>query len=291
MNHVEAVVLPEKAKPRRRWKRWLPVAAVMLAVLIVPGLYNGLVVRYYTIESDMVTQPVRIALITDFHSCKYGEQSQTLIDAVDAQNPDLIALAGDIFDDEMPDTNTEFLIAGLAGKYPCYYVTGNHEYRAGKQTFADKMAILENYQVHILSGTLETLTVNGQTIAIGGADDPAVRSVNSKTSFSAQVQQVRALAEEQSFTMFLSHRPEYHDLYAECGFDLVLCGHAHGGQWRIPGILNGLYAPNQGLFPDYAGGLYQIEETTMIVSRGLSRETTRIPRFYNRPELVVIDLQ
>ena len=74
-------------------------------------------------------------------------------------------------------------------------------------------------------------------------------------------------------------------------FDLVLCGHAHGGQWRIPGLLNGLYAPHQGVFPDYAGGRYDSEDMTMIVSRGLSRETTMVPRIFNRPELVVIDLK
>ena len=74
-------------------------------------------------------------------------------------------------------------------------------------------------------------------------------------------------------------------------FDLVLCGHAHGGQWAIPGILNGLYAPNQGMFPKYAGGRYDFERGTLIVSRGLARESTPAPRVFNRPELVIIDLE
>ena len=93
-----------------------------------------------------------------------------------------------------------------------------------------------------------------------------------------------------SYNIILSHRPDYFDTYTAQDYDLALCGHAHGGQWRIPGILNGLYAPNQGLFPKYAGGLYEEDGTTMIVSRGLARESTRIPRLYNRPELVIIDL-
>ena len=45
--------------------------------------------------------------------------------------------------------------------------------------------------------------------------------------------------------------------YAKENFDLVVCGHAHGGQVRIPGLLNGLYAPNQGFFPSHAGGFYR----------------------------------
>lgn len=285
---------PEEAASRPQKKRfrnvlfWLTVIAVLL---IVPGLYNGLAVRYYTIEAEAITQPVRIALITDLHSCKYGDREEALIEAIDEQSPDIIALSGDILDDEIPDTNTEYLLQGIAGKYPCYYVTGNHEYLNGKQDFAEKMALLEKYNVHILSGTLEAVTVNGETIAICGVDDPKARSLDSAASFSGQFESVRKQAEQQVFTILLSHRPEYYELYAQSGFDLVLCGHAHGGQWRIPGILNGLYAPDQGLFPGHAGGLYQMEDTTMIVSRGLARESTRIPRFYNRPELVIVDLQ
>ncbi len=93
-----------------------------------------------------------------------------------------------------------------------------------------------------------------------------------------------------NYTILLSHRPEPFRFYACYGFDLALCGHAHGGQWRIPGLLNGLYAPHQGLFPKYAGGRYLKGGTTMIVSRGLARENTRVPRFYDPPELVIVDL-
>lgn len=92
------------------------------------------------------------------------------------------------------------------------------------------------------------------------------------------------------YTILLTHRPERLDVYCQYGFDLVLAGHAHGGQWRIPGIVNGLWAPNQRLFPAYAGGRYEQNGTTMIVSRGLARESTWLPRWYNRPELVIIDL-
>lgn len=84
--------------------------------------------------------------------------------------------------------------------------------------------------------------------------------------------------------------PELIDAYVANGFDLVLSGHAHGGQWRLPGLLNGLYAPDQGIFPKYAGGRYTVGQTTLIVSRGLARETTVIPRIFNRPELVIVDL-
>ena len=114
---------------------------------------------------------------------------------------------------------------------------------------------------------------------------------NKMQDYSNRLSTVNASVQNDNYTILLSHRPEFFELYTKYDFDLVLCGHAHGGQWRIPGILNGLYAPHQGIFPKYAGGRYDSEDMTMIVSRGLARETTRVPRIFNRPELVVIDLE
>ena len=88
--------------------------------------------------------------------------------------------------------------------------------------------------------------------------------------------------------MLLSHRPELVDIYRGSGFDLVVSGHAHGGQVRIPGLVNGLFAPCQGWFPQYAGGVYALGSTTLVVSRGLCRN--ELPRVFNRPELVVLTL-
>ena len=120
-----------------------------------------------------------------------------------------------------------------------------------------------------------------------------VRAAYSDDEYSSFLQQMTALkkeTEDDTYTILLSHRPELYEDYQQYGFDLVLSGHAHGGQWRIPGILNGLFAPDQGMFPGHAGGLYDDMSTPMIVSRGLARESTLVPRIYNPPELVIIDL-
>ena len=92
--------------------------------------------------------------------------------------------------------------------------------------------------------------------------------------------------------MLMAHRPELTNQYATAGFDLVVSGHAHGGQVRIPLLVNGLCAPNQGWFPEYAGGEYKVDGTTLIVSRGLSTQRQMyIPRIFNRPELVLITIE
>ncbi len=91
------------------------------------------------------------------------------------------------------------------------------------------------------------------------------------------------------YTVLLSHRPELFDTYVEGGVDLVLTGHAHGGQFRLP-VIGGVVAPGQGLFPKYDAGLYTEGSANMVVSRGLGNSV--IPfRVNNRPEIVVLELK
>ena len=281
---------------KKRTKLLLILLAFLL-LLILPGFCNVLAVRRYTVEAPGLARPVRIALITDLHSCAYGEGQRELLDAVDAEAPDLILLGGDIFDDDLPDGNAEAFLRSFAGRYPVCYVTGNHEYWSGEAGFARKMAILDQCGIIRLSGEAVSFEVNGSRITVCGVDDPYAWvdsdgfTERTEGSFRQQLAQVSGHAEDGAYTILLTHRPELLDVYSRYDFDLVLAGHAHGGQWRIPGILNGLWAPNQGLFPALAGGLYEQNGTVMIVSRGLARESTRVPRWYNRPELVMIELR
>ena len=268
----------------------------VLLLLILPGFYNGLAIRRYSVEAPGIARPVRIALITDLHSCAYGKGQRELLDAIDAEAPDLILLGGDIFDDDLLDDNAETFLRGIGGRYPVYYVTGNHEYWSREAGFARKMAILEECGIVRLSGETAVFEANGSRVTICGVDDPYAWADSygfteqAEGSFREQIAQVAARAEEDAYTILLTHRPELLDVYSQCGFDLVLAGHAHGGQWRIPGIMNGLWAPNQGLFPANAGGRYEQNGTVMIVSRGLARESTQVPRWYNRPEVVMIEV-
>lgn len=279
------------AKKKNKKRIWPWIAAAVLLAVIALGLDNRLCIRHYSVDTDGACTGVRIALVTDLHSCKYGEGQRTLIEALDAQQPDVVLLGGDILDDELPDENAERLIAAAAERYPCYYVSGNHEYWSGAQRFAEKMAILEKYGVRRLSGEWEELRIGDAQLCICGVDDPDAALLDENFSFEAQLTALNDARPNDVYTLLLSHRPEYWDVYAAQGYELTLCGHAHGGQWRIPLILNGVYAPNQGFFPKLAGGAYVQDDTTMIVSRGLARESTRVPRFFNRPELVIIDLE
>lgn len=255
----------------------------LLALLLLAAAFDvRLRTVTYEIASSKVTAPVRLAVVSDLHSCAYGEGQQTLLDAVAAQSPDAVLMTGDIVDDEMAEENAWTAVAGLAATYPCFYVTGNHEW-----WIADTERVLlrmEELGVTVLQGECAPLEINGQTVAICGIDDPD--SGESEEQLAA----VGNTIMENTFTVLLAHRPERIADYLAYPFDLVLSGHAHGGQWRVPGILNGLYAPHQGLFPTYAGGRYDFDGAAFIVSRGLARESTKVPRIFNRPELVIVDL-
>ena len=271
---------------------------LLLIFLIIPGFYNAMHVVRYNLHSAKIGGKISIALITDLHSCSYGTGQSTLIDTIDKEKPDLVLLGGDIFDQNLPDDNAVAFLQKVSSRYPCYFVTGNHEYHKGKHAFSDRMAILDACGITRLSGEMASVEINGTHLSICGLDDPyewaegIEQTESDLLHFHEQLKKVASLPKDDaSYTILLTHRPEMFELYRQYDFDLVLAGHAHGGQWRIPGILNGLYAPGQGLFPAYAGGQYEQNGTTMIVSRGLALESTWVPRFYNRPELVIVTLE
>lgn len=263
---------------------------IMLIALALLVFDVRLKIVHYTITSDKINTPMRIALITDLHSCKYGANQKTLIDAVDKEKPDMILLGGDIFDDEIPDDNTKTFLTAMAKRYPCYYVTGNHEYWSRR--VGEMLAWLKANGIEDIGGKTIRTAVNGNEISLSGLNDPdEARYTGKGDGMVTELERAKNERDDTAFTMLLTHRPSFVNLYKDAGFDLILAGHAHGGQWRIPGLLNGAFAPDEGWLPKYAGGRYSFDNgCEMIVSRGLARESTRVPRIFNRPELVIINI-
>ena len=228
----------------------------------------------------------RIALITDLHSCYYGKGQKSLIDRIDNEEPDIVVFSGDIFDDKLSDENAKIVFEDLVTKYPCYYVTGNHEYWSGR---ADSMKdYLRSIGVHVLEGDCKRIEVEDHTIDMCGVDDPT------DIGYSPWIDQFdRAYSETDPshIRILVSHRPEKINTYEKYDFDLILAGHAHAGQFRIPFINRGLFVPDQGSMALYVSGQYELPNgSIMVVSRGLARESTPLPRFFNHPEVVIIDI-
>jgi predicted MPP superfamily phosphohydrolase len=204
--------------------------------------------------------------------------------------PDLIFLSGDIIDDVVPVTGTRLLLSGISGMAPIYYVTGNHEYWS--HNIQEIREELVSYGVIILSDSYVKIMVNNNEIIIAGIDDPDKKCYETPTydQDDSMEEAFRELDNVPLYKILLAHRPERIESYKRFSFDLVLSGHAHGGQVRFPTLINGLYAPHQGLFPKYAGGIYTHGNLKHIVSRGLSI-TPGLPRIFNPPELVVIIIE
>ena len=237
--------------------------------------------------SEGDNETTRVVLITDLHSCYYGPNQNTLIKMVEKQNPDIVILSGDIFDDKLKEKNAEITVKRLAEKYPCYYVTGNHEFWSEHVDVIKET--VRNAGVTVLEGDCETIDIRGREIDICGVDDPTRLT---RDEWTKQMKAAYSRCDESHIKILASHRPERVNDYEQFGFDLILAGHAHAGQFRIPIINRGLFAPNQGFFPEYINGAYKLKNgSTLVVSRGLARESTPLPRFFNHPEIVVIDIE
>ncbi|WP_245533118.1 metallophosphoesterase [Coprothermobacter platensis] len=269
------------------------VLVVTIGALLVVSLWEGLTVRPYTLSTGKISTKLTIAILSDLHSTVYGENQSVLLKKVKEQKPDLVLLAGDIVDDRRPAEGAIALLKSIATAYPCFYVTGNHEFWSGR---ADEIKeSIRSLGITVLEGRCTDITLKGQQLQICGVDDPDgfthERFYGEEISarWDEQFERCKKELKKNVFSILLSHRPERVAYYKGSGFDLVVSGHAHGGQIRIPGLIDGLYAPDQGLLPKYTGGVYDLRGTRMVVSRGLSRSF--IPRVFNPPELVIMNIE
>lgn len=269
-----------------RKKHWwiLPALAILVALALI-ALDERLILRTYTVVSPKLTAEVRLAVVTDFHSSDNADDVAAMTASC---APDAVLMVGDMFDDDTQNRPTErtlSLMRQLSALYPCYYVSGNHEAWTGEMDALYQQT--EEAGVTVLRMSSGVLTVRGQRIALCGIPDPYEMVFSGAPDTEEQLRQALEDVDSADFTVLLAHRPELLAKYAQFPLDLVVSGHAHGGQVRIPGGLNGLYAPNQGWFPKLAGGAYTQDGTTLIVSRGLAVRT-RLPRIFNRPEVVLV---
>jgi predicted MPP superfamily phosphohydrolase len=203
---------------------------------------------------------------------------EEFVNAIKNNSPDIVVMPGDIIDDRRPIDKTLEFLEEITKLYPCYYVSGNHEIRIDNLAYVK--SVIRNNGIEVLDGNCKYY----ENLSISGIDDYEL----GKETWYKQLGTCSSNLETKNFNMLLSHRPERYADYMK--YDLVITGHAHGGQWRVPHIFNGIYSPNQGLFPKHAGGIYELDNTTLVVSRGLAKESTRLPRVFNPPEVVIITI-
>lgn len=256
---------------------------IITVIAIVLYLSNAiLTVSTHEIISSKLKQPVRIAHVSDFHNTCITMLVNSILTELKNRKPDLICITGDLVDSRHTYIPRAVDFVGkLAEIAPVYYVTGNHEIRSSRHD--EIMEILYRTDMTIIED--EAYQVNGINL-IGLNDFYNIPYSQRDYLFT---QKYQALKNDEMFNVVLFHRPELLDSYSKNGADLVLSGHAHGGQIRLPIIGTG-YAPDQGFRPALTEGLYKKGNTSLIVSRGIGNSAFPF-RLNNPPELIFIDLK
>jgi len=274
---------------------FLAIAAAVLVALVIWIAWGNTAMELntYTISSLKLPESFdgyRIAHVSDLHNAEMGKDNETLLSMLRDADPDMIAITGDLIDSRNTDIEVALQFVREAVKIaPCYYVTGNHEARVNE--YGELKAEMEAAGVTVLEDVRNEISMEGETITLIGVNDPSYQTDylfgDAESVIDSKLEELHT--ENAGFTILLSHRPELFDTYADHDIDLVLSGHAHGGQFRLP-FIGGLVAPNQGLFPEYDAGIFTDGNTNMIVSRGVGNSILPF-RINNRPEVILVELQ
>ncbi len=266
--------------------RKLCISGVVLLLVLILCLYGNLhlTVTYYTYESEKLPPELdglRIVQLSDLHNASFGRNNSRLLEKMAQLEPDILVLTGDLVDSSHTNIETALSFAReAAGICDTYYVTGNHEYWLSEEERITLFEGLKEAGVICLSGETAEFQKGESRISLVGLDDNDLSGVT--------LQKLLSALPQDELHIVLAHEPQLFDEYCQEGADLVLTGHAHGGQVRIP-FVGGLIAPDQGFFPEYTEGTFQKDGTVMVVSRGLGNSVIPV-RVLNFPEIVCVDL-
>ena len=280
-------------------KRTMILSAILIALFIFTiwtiWSNSALELNSYTLTNSKLREAFngfRIAQVSDLHNTEIGTDNNDLVEMLTFAKPDIIAMTGDIIDSNNTDLDIALHFAEEAVKIaPCYYITGNHEAWVSENIYSEFEDNLIEMGISVLHNEKVLLEREEAKISLIGIDDPDFFERATLGGIQGAIIETKLspLLDNRNYNIVLCHRPEFFDNYAALGAELVLTGHAHGGQFRLP-FIGGLIAPNQGLFPQYDAGLFSEKNTNMIVSRGVGNSI--IPfRFHNRPEVILIELQ
>ncbi len=238
----------------------------------------------YSVPAESIISPIKIAFLSDLH----GEDYDECLDEVKKFAPHLVIFGGDTIDERIPWKAGLEALKTFTSLFPVYYVPGNHEVETMRYDLVKRAAKATG--VKMLDGKKSILTIGGSRLLLCGVEDPLCGERIHETQLKKAAEAAEAAEAFHGCSILITHRPERVEEYQDTAFDLVLTGHAHGGQWRFPFLKDGFLAPDAGLFPKYTGGLYDLGGTNLLVSRGLAVRNTRVPRIGNPPELCLITL-
>ncbi len=286
---------------RKKHKRTLLVVVLLLAFMagLIYRDNTFLTVSHYKVKFVRLPQAFnefRILQLSDLHSASFGEDNKMLLDEMEAQNPHIVVLTGDMVNTGDKDFDVFLTFAGNLGRlYDTYYIVGNHEQNLEEGKQQALLQAIRDRGITVLENEKLELDRNGDKIDLYGmwfnlryykdSGNPHTKDI----SFDADtMEKIMGSKDSTRFSLLLTHNPLYFETYVQWGADLTLAGHIHGGMIRIP-FVGGLLSPERDFFPEYSEGQYFINTKSMIVNRGLGNGDFGI-RLFNRPEISVITL-
>ena len=245
-----------------------------------------------------------IALLADLHNRPY----QSIIDSLTVHRPDMICIAGDLIYSITPTEDTPvvqiesnvlpFLVA-CRKLAPTFVSLGNHEWMLSDTDFqlirSTGVTLLDNswcsWNGLVIGGLSSAQVTDYQRYRLDTEGCyPQTEYARSSVPIDPETAWMDTFEQQQGYHILLSHHPEYWEPFLmNRRIDLVLSGHAHGGQIRLFG--HGLYAPGQGCWPKYTHGVHTAVFGTMVISTGLSNTGGIIPRLFNPREIIYIMLE
>lgn len=263
-----------------------------------------------TIETTYIIPGApRLALLSDLHNA----DPAPVLASLRSRRPDIIAITGDILYGGRPEgeqspletqENVLPFLRDCSALAPTFMSLGNHEWMLD----AEDLTTLSSAGVTVLDNNYQTTTVDGKKVVIGGLTSgyvtdyrhfraesdssdryPLKESISgiggavTSSQHKPEVEWFDEYCSVPGFRILLSHHPEYYPLVPG-NVELVLSGHAHGGQWRFFG--HGVWCPGQGFLPRWTKGVY--EDKRLVVSAGLAN-TASVPRLFNPCEVVFIE--
>lgn len=273
---------------------FLYVVLTFLSFVILAGYIEGeqLEVTHYqfNVLDGNLKEEMRIAQLTDIHSIDNTQKKTEIYTRLQTEKPTHIVLTGDIIT-ERDDTYTYGFIQQLQILAPVYYVSGNHEY--DDDLYDEKVKHLQAMEVTVLNNDAVDLNAKVRLIGVEDVSRVFTYQQSDKAREFMEDRLIRTgnqLVDKTKYNVLLYHRPHYIDAFQKGGYNLVLSGHVHGGQWQDPTHSLAAIGPDQGVFPKYFRGKHTFGNMTMINSRGLDYRT-KVPRFYNSRELVIVTLK
>ena len=268
------------------------IIVVILITLFFVWQNNNIVISNHNYNSKKIPDEFngfKIVHISDLHNKSFGKNQEYILDKINSASPDIIVVTGDLIDRRRYDLEISLqFIEGAIDIAPIYYTSGNHEAWSGE--YENIRNELIRRDVVVLDDTKIELVRESEKIDILGLRDPAFLTISYSdgTDTSKLEENLKLMRDDNIFQILLSHRPELFEIYSNENMDMIFSGHAHGGQFRIPGI-GGIVAPGQGFLPKYASSSHTIKNSTIYVSRGLGNSIIPI-RIFNHPEIVVVTL-